>query len=117
MLRRDRGQILASRAHGCSLRDPASVRGGFPMSATNLDVPVLISAEQIRRREFVTIRRGYDPDQVRAYLEQLADQIELMRVLLRDAQAEAQTALRRTTAQPTRSPRRSRPRRTATPNW
>jgi DivIVA domain-containing protein len=73
------------------------------MSATNLDVPVLISAEQIRRREFVTIRRGYDPDQVRAYLGQLADQIELMRVLLRDAQAEAQTALR-TTAQPRRDP-------------
>ena len=70
------------------------------MSTTNLDLPVLISAEQIRRREFVTIRRGYDPDQVRGYLEQLADQIELMRVLLRDAQAEAQTALRRTTAQP-----------------
>jgi len=73
------------------------------MSATNLDVPVLISAEQIRRREFVTIRRGYDPDQVRAYLVQLADQIELMRVLLRDAQAEAQTA-RRTTEQPRQDP-------------
>jgi DivIVA domain-containing protein len=73
------------------------------MSATNLDVPVLISAEQIRRREFVTIRRGYDPDQVRAYLVQLADQIELMRVLLRDAQAEAQTA-RRTIAQPRQDP-------------
>ena len=72
------------------------------MSATNLDVPVLISAEQIRRREFVTIRRGYDPDQVRAYLGQLADQIELMRVLLRDAQAEAQT-VRRTT-QPRQDP-------------
>ena len=73
------------------------------MSATNLDVPVLISAEQIRRREFVTIRRGYDPDQVRAYLGQLADQIELMRVLLRDAQAEAQT-VRRTTTQPRQDP-------------
>ncbi|HET7309519.1 MAG TPA: DivIVA domain-containing protein [Actinomycetota bacterium] len=73
------------------------------MSATNLDVPVLISAEQIRRREFVTIRRGYDPDQVRAYLVQLADQIELMRVLLRDAQAEAQTA-RRTTERPRQDP-------------
>ncbi|HEU5225864.1 MAG TPA: DivIVA domain-containing protein [Actinomycetota bacterium] len=73
------------------------------MSATNLDVPVLISAEQIRRREFVTIRRGYDPDQVRAYLVQLADQIELMRVLLRDAQAEAQAA-RRTTEQPRQDP-------------
>jgi DivIVA domain-containing protein len=74
------------------------------MSTTNLDLPVLISAEQIRRREFVTIRRGYDPDQVRGYLEQLADQVELMRVLLRDAQAEAQTAARRTTAQPRHDP-------------
>ena len=74
------------------------------MSTTNLDLPVLISAEQIRRREFVTIRRGYDPDQVRGYLEQLADQVELMRVLLRDAQAEAQTALRRTTSQSRRDP-------------
>ena len=73
------------------------------MSATNLDLPVLISAEQIRRREFVTIRRGYDPDQVRAYLEQLADQMELMRVLLRDAQAEAQTA-NRTISQPRQDP-------------
>jgi cell division septum initiation protein DivIVA len=51
----------------------------------------------------VTIRRGYDPDQVRAYLGQLADQIELMRILLRDAQAEAQTA-HRTTAQPRQDP-------------
>ena len=73
------------------------------MSATNLDLPVLISAEQIRRREFVTIRRGYDPDQVRAYLEQLADQMELMRVLLRDAQAEAEKAIR-TISQPRQDP-------------
>ena len=73
------------------------------MSATNLDLPVLISADQIRRREFVTIRRGYDPDQVRAYLEQLADQIELMRVLLREAQREAETAIR-SSAQPHEDP-------------
>jgi DivIVA domain-containing protein len=73
------------------------------MSATNLDLPVLISADQIRRREFVTTRRGYDPDQVRAYLGQLADQIELMRVLLQEAQQEAQTAIR-TGAQPQEDP-------------
>ena len=73
------------------------------MSATNLDLPVLISAEQIRRREFVTIRRGYDPDQVRAYLGQLADQIELMRVLLREAQAETAA---RANAQPRPDPYR-----------
>jgi len=41
------------------------------MSATELDVPVLFSSDQIRRREFVTIRRGYDPHQVRDYLDQL----------------------------------------------
>ena len=64
------------------------------MSATNLDLPVLISAEQIRRREFVTIRRGYDPDQVRAYMDQLADQVELMQSLLRDARHEAEAAIR-----------------------
>jgi DivIVA domain-containing protein len=74
------------------------------MSTTNLDLPVLISAEQIRRREFVTIRRGYDPEQVRAYLEQLADQVELMRVLVRDAQAEAQSAAK-AAARPTSVPR------------
>jgi DivIVA domain-containing protein len=64
------------------------------MSATNLDLPVLISPEQIRRREFVTIRRGYDPDQVRDYMEQLADQVELMQSLLREARQEAQAAVR-----------------------
>jgi DivIVA domain-containing protein len=73
------------------------------MSATNLDLPVLISADQIRRREFVTTRRGYDPDQVRAYLGQLADQIELMRVLLQEAQHEAHAAIR-TGAQPHEDP-------------
>jgi len=64
------------------------------MSATNLDLPVLISPEQIRRREFVTIRRGYDPDQVRDYMDQLADQVELMQSLLRDARQEAEAAIR-----------------------
>ncbi len=64
------------------------------MCATNLDLPVLISADQIRRREFVTIRRGYDPDQVRAFLEQLADQMEVMRSMVNEARLEAQTAVR-----------------------
>ena len=64
------------------------------MSATNLDLPVLISADQIRRREFVTIRRGYDPQQVRAYLDQLADQMDVMRGMLNEARSEAQTAVR-----------------------
>jgi DivIVA domain-containing protein len=62
------------------------------MAATRLDHPVLISADQIRRREFVTTRRGYDPDQVRSYLEELATQVEMMGALLREARLEADTA-------------------------
>lgn len=64
------------------------------MSATELDLPVLISAEQIRRREFVTIRRGYDPQQVRDYLEQLAGQVDMMASMIREARLEADAALR-----------------------
>jgi DivIVA domain-containing protein len=67
--------------------------------AIRLDHPVLMSGEQVRRREFVTTRRGYDPDQVRTYLAQLADQIDLMGSLIREARLEADTAAR-TGAQP-----------------
>jgi cell division initiation protein len=62
------------------------------MSATELDLPILMSSEQIRRREFVTVRRGYDPDQVRDYLEQLADQVERMAAMIREARLEAAAA-------------------------
>jgi DivIVA domain-containing protein len=64
------------------------------MSATELDLPVLISADQIRRREFVTIRRGYDPHQVRDYLTQLAEQVDLMASMIREARLEADAAMR-----------------------
>jgi DivIVA domain-containing protein len=64
------------------------------MSATELDLPVLMAAEQIRRREFVTIRRGYDPDQVRDYLDQLADQVDLMASMIREARLDAESAVR-----------------------
>jgi DivIVA domain-containing protein len=62
------------------------------MAATRLDHPILVSADQIRRREFVTTRRGYDPDQVRGYLEELATQVEVMGAMLREARLEADTA-------------------------
>ncbi len=63
------------------------------MSATELDLPVLITSEQIRRREFVTTRRGYDPEQVRDYLENLADQVDLMAGMIRDARMETEALL------------------------
>ena len=50
------------------------------MSTSDQDMllPPPPSAEQIRRREFATVRRGYDPEQVRTYLASVADQIELL---------------------------------------
>ena len=53
--------------------------------ATDIDVPFLPSAAQIRRREFASVRRGYDPDQVRDYLAQVAEQIEILEQELRDS--------------------------------
>lgn len=58
------------------------------MSSTELDMPLIPSADQVRRREFVTVRRGYDPDQVRAYLKQVGDQIESLEEEVRVAKAE-----------------------------
>jgi cell division initiation protein len=59
------------------------------MSSTELDLPVLVTPEQIRRREFVTTRRGYDVEQVRDYLEQVARQVEQMDAMLRTAKLRA----------------------------
>lgn len=62
------------------------------MSAGELDLPLLPSAEQIRRREFATIRRGYDPEQVRDYLQQVAAQVETLEGQLREARLERESA-------------------------
>ncbi len=62
------------------------------MSATELDLPLLPSADQIRRREFATIRRGYDPEQVRDYLQQVAAQVETLEGQLREARLEMESA-------------------------
>jgi DivIVA domain-containing protein len=61
------------------------------MSFTEVDLPVLASPEQIRRREFATARRGFDPDQVREYLGQLARQVERMEKMIRGARLEAES--------------------------
>jgi DivIVA domain-containing protein len=64
------------------------------MSATELDLPVLASPDQIRRREFVTARRGYDPQQVRDFLARIAEQVERMQAMLREARMDADAANR-----------------------
>ncbi|MGZ4132017.1 MAG: DivIVA domain-containing protein [Actinomycetota bacterium] len=56
---------------------------------SDLDLPLLPSAEQIRRREFATVRRGYDPDQVRDYLGQVAVQVETLEKDLRETKLRA----------------------------
>ena len=65
------------------------------MPSTELDLPLVPSADQIRRREFATSRRGYDADQVRDYLRQIGDQVERL---------EAQVRLARATPAPATSP-------------
>jgi DivIVA domain-containing protein len=67
-------------------------REGPFMPTNDLDLPLQMSAEQIRRREFATVRRGYDPDQVRDYLGALAGQLERLEAGMRTAQASAQKA-------------------------
>lgn len=64
------------------------------MSPTGLDLPVLMSDEHIRRREFVMTRRGYDPSQVREFLEQVADEVRQLGTLLQEARSQAETAAR-----------------------
>ena len=55
--------------------------------ATEIDLPFLPSAAQIRRREFASVRRGYDPDQVRDYLAQVAEQVESLEQELRETKS------------------------------
>jgi cell division initiation protein len=72
---------------------------------TNLDLPLLPSADQIRRREFATIRRGYDPDQVRDFLTQIAAQIEAIEIELREARMQlGVTAAATAAAKPVEAP-------------
>lgn len=49
--------------------------------------PLVVSGEQVRQREFATVRRGYDPDQVRAFLASVADHVDAISRALEDARA------------------------------
>ncbi len=49
--------------------------------------PLASSGEQIREREFATVRRGYDPDQVRAYLQTLGAHVDALERAVLDARA------------------------------
>jgi cell division initiation protein len=68
--------------------------------ATEIDLPFLPSAAQIRRREFASVRRGYDPDQVREYLVQVADQIESLEHEVRESKLQPATGPKGGAARP-----------------
>jgi DivIVA domain-containing protein len=55
-------------------------------------MPLTPSAEQIRRRDFGTVRRGYDPQEVRAYLHSIARQVEMLEGELSQLRDEAAAA-------------------------
>lgn len=65
------------------------------MPASDLDMPLLPSAEQIRRREFATVRRGYDPQQVRGYLTSIAEQVETLERQLSQLRLESESTASR----------------------
>ena len=48
------------------------------MQMSDQDMPLRPIAEQIRKRDFGTVRRGYDPQEVRAYLSSIATQVEAL---------------------------------------
>jgi DivIVA domain-containing protein len=80
----------------------------FPMPTSDLDMPLLPSAEQIRRREFATVRRGYDPQQVRTYLTSIAKQVGTLEQELSQLRLEVGSAAARgepsTATSPTTAP-------------
>jgi DivIVA domain-containing protein len=65
------------------------------MATGDLNMPLLPSAGQIRRRDFGTVRRGYDPQEVRAYLHSIARQVETLERELSEAREEAASAAAR----------------------
>ena len=51
--------------------------------------------EQIRNRQFVWVRKGYDPEQVQDFLSQLADHVDALETEMRSAREEMDKASRR----------------------
>ena len=59
------------------------------MSTEDAEASLAAGGEQVRQREFATVRRGYDPTQVRAYLELIATRVEALERSLEEARARA----------------------------
>jgi DivIVA domain-containing protein len=62
------------------------------MATGDLKMPLQPTAGQIRRRDFGTVRRGYDPQEVRAYLGSIAGMVESLERELSQLREEASSA-------------------------
>jgi DivIVA domain-containing protein len=62
------------------------------MPTDDLDRRAQPTAERIRRRDFEVVRRGYDPQQVRAYLFSIANQMAALETELSQVRREAAAA-------------------------
>ncbi len=79
----------------------------------DLDLSLAPSADAIRRKEFGTVRRGYDVDQVRDYLYAVAEQLESLEREVNEAKmaaAERAAAAGRARPPPRPTPTRRSPR-------
>jgi DivIVA domain-containing protein len=65
------------------------------VSTSDDEMLLLLTAEQIRRREFATVRRGYDPEQVRIFLTSIANQFEGVERELNELRLEVASAAER----------------------
>lgn len=70
------------------------------MPTGDQDQPPHSRAEQIRKRDFSTVRRGYHPDEVRAYLVSIADLVAAMAEELRLSRESQQAAAAAATPTP-----------------
>src|SRR5213080_4092852 len=59
-----------------------------------LDMGAVRDPNSVKNKEFARVRKGYDPDQVRAYLEQLSGWLQDLERDLRDARATARFSVR-----------------------
>jgi DivIVA domain-containing protein len=69
-----------------------------------LDLPLNPTPEQIRRKTFGSIRRGYDPDEVSDYLYAVAERIETLEGDVREARAAAERATAEAPVEPLADP-------------